>query len=61
MVLSGLTPFGSSAARSAYRVRAHCSFSFIPGVALAVGSLYPGLPAVAPAQNFGSHPLACEQ
>ena len=47
-VVSGLTPFGTSAAHSACRVGARMLFSSIPGVALAVGSLYPGLPAVAP-------------
>jgi len=58
-VASGLTPFGLSAAHSAYRVGARMLFSSIPGVALAFGSLYPGLPAVAlRAREFGSHSLA---
>ena len=56
---SGLTPFGTSAAHSAYRVGARMLFSSIPGVALAYGSLYPGLPAAAlRAREFGSHSLA---
>jgi len=49
---SGLTPFGTSAAHSAYRVGARMLFSSIPGVALAFGSLYPGLPAVAPGSRI---------
>ncbi len=58
-VVSGLTPFGSSAAHSACRVGARIFFSFIPGVLLAYGSRHPGLPAVAlRAQEFGSHSLA---
>jgi len=56
-VASGLTPFGLSAAHSAYRVGARMLFSSIPGVALAYGSRHPGLPAVA-AKEFGSHSLA---
>ena len=58
-MVSGLTPFGTSVAHSACRVGARMLFSSIPGVALAFGSLYPGLPAVAlRAREFGSHPLA---
>ena len=58
-MVSGLTPFGLSAAHSAYRVGARMLFSSIPGVALAYGSLYPGLSAAAlRAQEFGSLSLA---
>ena len=56
---SGLTPFGTAVARSAYRVGARIFFSFIPGVLLAFGSRHPGLPAAAlRAREFGSHSLA---
>jgi len=58
-VASELTPFAPSAAHSAYRVGARIFFSFIPGVLLAFGSLYPGLLAGAlRAREFGSLSLA---
>ena len=58
-MVSGLTPFGSSAAHSAYRVGARIFFSFIPGVLLAYGSRHPGRPAAAlRARKFGSLSLA---